>query len=382
MIFPKSQSIVKVQALDTTLQLYVKSVNFFNPVIPGHEAYNCPAMAFLVTSTTGRQILFDAGVRKDYWNYSPVVRGRFEKSVNVKGLRIDKGVDEVLIDAGVQLQNLESVVWSHWHFDHIGDMSKFPSSVKIVVGPGFTKNFLPGYPKNPDSTLLESDYSGYELSEITFSDLHIGSFKAFDYFGDGSFYLLDVPGHAIGHMCGLARTTESTFVLLGADCCHFAGSLRPSENIPLPEHLDPIAAGLDSHFPSPCPCSIFTDCHTAATEDEKRTSAYYTPSRAPGSAYADPDVAAQSIIGVKEFDALNDVLVCLAHDPSLFEVLPLLNNNATSHINDWQEKGYKEMTKWRFLNELPRGGKPGRKPIVFGYWRDGKEVTVAEALKR
>jgi hypothetical protein len=37
-------------------------------------------------------------------------------------------------------------------------MSKFPSSVKIVVGPGFTKNLLPGYPANPDSTLLESDY--------------------------------------------------------------------------------------------------------------------------------------------------------------------------------------------------------------------------------
>jgi hypothetical protein len=110
-MFPRFTSVVKVQALDTTLQLYVKSVNFFNPVIPGHEAYNCPAMAFLVTSATGRQILFDAGVRKDYWNYSPVVRGRFEKGVNVKGLRIDKGVDEVLIDAGVQLQDLESVIW-------------------------------------------------------------------------------------------------------------------------------------------------------------------------------------------------------------------------------------------------------------------------------
>ncbi len=30
---------------------------------------------------------------------------------------------------------------------------------------------------------------------------------AVDYFGDGSFLPLDGPGHAIGHLCGLARTT-------------------------------------------------------------------------------------------------------------------------------------------------------------------------------
>jgi hypothetical protein len=60
----------------------------------------------------------------------------------------------------------------------------------------------------------------------------IGKFYALDYFRDGSFYLLDVPGHAIGHMCGFARATATTFVLLGADACHFAGSLRPSPYIP------------------------------------------------------------------------------------------------------------------------------------------------------
>jgi hypothetical protein len=48
---------------------------------------------------------------------------------------------------------------SHWHFDHIGDMSKFPNSVNNVVGPGFKENLLPGYPSNPDSALLESDYA-------------------------------------------------------------------------------------------------------------------------------------------------------------------------------------------------------------------------------
>lgn len=75
------------------------------------------------------------------------------------------------------------------------------------------------------------------------------------------------------------------------------------------------------------------------------------------------------------------MFVCLAHDPSLFEVLPLMNTGGES-INGWKEKGWKEQTRWMFLNELPRGGKPGRDPLVFGFWRDGKRVSVEEALRR
>ncbi|CZR60793.1 uncharacterized protein PAC_10689 [Phialocephala subalpina] len=241
---PSSSSRCILRAIDTTLQLYVKSVNFLRPVIPGHEIYNCPNMAFLITyQKSGKKVLFDAGGRKVYWNFGPAVRERFRKGVNVKGPRCEKGVDKVLHEAGMKLEDVESVIWSHWHFDHIGEMSKFPTTTNIIAN-------------------LEPDY-----------------------FGDRSFYLLDVPGHATGHMCGLVRTTRTTFVLLGADTCHFAGSLRPSPCIPLPTILNHSTSGLDKSFPSPCPCEMFMDRHPAENAEEKRISAYYTASRAPGSAY-------------------------------------------------------------------------------------------------
>ena len=371
-----------VQPLDTTLALYVKSLNFLNPVIPGHEAYNCPTMAFLVTSpSTGRKVLFDAGGRKDYWNYSPLVDARFKNGVNVLGFKCEKGVNEVLTDAGVELESLDAVVWSHWHFDHTGDMSRFPSSTKIIVGEGFKANLLPGYPANPKSPLLESDYEGHDLVEITFDDaFRIGDFRAFDYFGDGSFYLLDVPGHAIGHMCGLARTTEDTFLLMGADTCHFAGALRPTAEVPLPETLEPQAWGLDSNFPAPCPCTIFTDCHPCGDVEKRPTKPWYTASKAAGSAYVDPDTANKSITSLQAFDADPNVFVCLAHDPGLFEILPLLNQDPSCSVNDWQAKKYKEMSRWRFLNELPRDGKPGRPPLVMGWWKAGKQIEKMDAF--
>lgn len=47
---------------------------------------------------------------------------------------------------------------SHWHWDHIGDPSTFPSSTDLIVGPGFKEAFLPGYPTKPDSPVRESDF--------------------------------------------------------------------------------------------------------------------------------------------------------------------------------------------------------------------------------
>jgi glyoxylase-like metal-dependent hydrolase (beta-lactamase superfamily II) len=47
---------------------------------------------------------------------------------------------------------------SHWHWDHVGDASRFHPDTEIVVGPSFKKNFMPGYPIRQDAEMLESDF--------------------------------------------------------------------------------------------------------------------------------------------------------------------------------------------------------------------------------
>lgn len=89
----------------------------------------------------------------------------------------------------------------------------------------------------------------------------------------------------------------------------------------------------------------------------------------------DPKVANESIKGLEEFDADPDVFICLAHDTGLLGILLFLNNSM-EEIGDWKIKGYKEKTKWRFLNELPRNGKQGRRRLVNGFWRDGKQLAT------
>lgn len=67
-----------------------------------------------------------------------------------------------------------------------------------MVGPGFKETELPGYPENPKAKILQADYEGRTLRQIDFDaeskGLTIGGFKAVDWFGDGSLYLLHTPG--------------------------------------------------------------------------------------------------------------------------------------------------------------------------------------------
>lgn len=72
-------------------------------------------------------------------------------------------------------------------------MELFPKSTQLVVGPGFKESpiLLPGFPHNPDSPIDAAAIKDRTLTEVGFENgLEIGGFRAHDFFGDGSFYLL------------------------------------------------------------------------------------------------------------------------------------------------------------------------------------------------
>lgn len=157
---------------------------------------------------------------------------------------------------------------------------------------------------------------------------------------------------------------------MGGDICHFSGDFRPSPKISLPDPVPGEYLDAATFFPKPCPCSLFTDHHTrvaaSAPEHEKRITPFYEVTDHPKSAYVDPPVAAESVRRMQNFDDSADVLVCIAHDPVLLDVLPTLNKDPYEDLNNWKEKGWKKRCHWGWLNELPRNGKPGRVTLVEG----------------
>jgi glyoxylase-like metal-dependent hydrolase (beta-lactamase superfamily II) len=164
-----SNSTVRLRAIDAKTQMCVSSKGFIQPIIPGFEILNLTSITFLVEHLTlQKKILFDCGARKDFENFSPRIKERL--NLNVKGLKIEKDVHEIVQEAGVGLEELDATIWSHWHWDHHGAPEKYSSNTEIVVGPGFKKNFMPGYPTIPDAIFLDANFETRKVREIDFSD--------------------------------------------------------------------------------------------------------------------------------------------------------------------------------------------------------------------
>lgn len=153
-LVPKAGNTVRVRAIDTTTNQVVDTRAFIEPVHQGHETLNLPTLAFLVEhDELGKRVLFDCGGRKDYQKFSPGVLKKMDELLF--SISVEKDVNEILEEAGIALDSIDSMIWSHWHWDHHGAPELFPKSVEIVVGPGFKELFMPGFPTRPDAILAD-----------------------------------------------------------------------------------------------------------------------------------------------------------------------------------------------------------------------------------
>ncbi|KAJ7626806.1 hypothetical protein FB45DRAFT_1081614 [Roridomyces roridus] len=351
---PTSSATVDVRVFNVGFNHLTNATHTFaTPVVPGHESVVFPMYSFLIEHKAARsgettRLMFDLGIRKDPENLAPGI-GAFYASGLAFVTGEDKDITEQLEDGGIPLSSIDAVIWSRmfWnnaHTDHIGDMSKFPNSTGIVYGPGTN---TATFPSDPNSTLLESDFAGHNTTELDYSKskLVFSGLPAIDYFGDGSFYLLNTPGHLAGHISALARVTPTSFISLGGDTFHHAGQARPQPNLqkafPCPHHLLEAARThvSTSFFWSP-------ETKPEAFDLASRPQQMLAISDLPDSFYADPAAAAVSLQKVVNFDADEDVLVLVAHDASVVGSLPFFPKS----LNGWKDQGLKQSMVWSFID--------------------------------
>ncbi|KAI9170818.1 Cytochrome P450 monooxygenase mpaDE [Paramyrothecium foliicola] len=347
---PSSSTTVEVRLIDTKFEVDFigPPPKFYEPETPGFKDFTLPIYAFLI-SHGDRHLLFDAGMRRDPQNCAPVVAKMASQSMRFH--EVDHDVASILDNdtrLGVRSTDIEALIWSHTHFDHIGDPSRFPSTTNLIVGPGVKATIEVGYPTKEDAMTLDSDVAGREVLEVNFgSGLVVAGFPAYDYFGDGSFYLLDAPGHAQGHMCALARTThdtisgKSTFVYLGADACHHPGLLRPTEFLPLPRSINPSPFASQRATATGCPGHTLQALLTHGEPNKPVFQLSNNPM------CLDHQTALATVRKMQEVDALGNVFILLAHDASILSEVPVFPET----VNPWYSEGWHNLTRWRFFSD-------------------------------
>ncbi|KAF9889088.1 hypothetical protein FE257_008065 [Aspergillus nanangensis] len=346
---PKSCATVGISVIDTTTYLNnLDPALVIDPVYQGHGKISMPSFSFLIHhAASDTRVLFDLGLRKNWATHlSPHLREV------ILGLPFDiaceKDTADILADHGPPPLGPR------------GRPDQVPLSTKIVTGPGYTAKYLPGWPEDPTASETTSDlYDGRSVVEITFEEpasLTICDYRAVDYFGDGSFYLLDSPGHTTGHLTALARTTTTsassaeetdTFIFLAADTVHHAAVFRPTDFFPLPDELRPIPGHAD--MGSCCASGLYRTAHRLLEKDPPKASTTPFCLMPPGNPYdEDHGEAERTVKKMLPFDGDPDVFTIFSHDDTLLGAIDLFPMSA----NHWKAMGWKERCHWRFLRSM------------------------------
>ena len=212
-----------------------------------------PSMCFLIThqtttSSTPTRLVFDLGLKRDLSKYSSGMQAHI---ANRQPIHTSLDVHSSLISGGLDpAKDINMVILSHTHWDHIGLPSDYPSA-NFLVGSGTLHTVTHGashYPASMfeveplplDRTLEFPCADGAPNPEFAcLKDRQVQKeWKAvstlphcIDLFEDGSVFVVDAPGHLQGHANLLCRISEKKWVYLGGDCCHDARILTGEKGV-------------------------------------------------------------------------------------------------------------------------------------------------------
>lgn len=239
-----SHGYVTVHALSSG-HLTLPEYQFIHPVSQDKRR-TVPSLAFLIqhqNPRTGRvtRIVFDLGLRRDVKRYSHPIQQHIKTR---QPMTTDPDVTKSLAQGGLSPQDIDYVIYSHVHWDHIGEPRDFHTST-FIIGHGasalltdkpsslrgghsfFEPDLLPeGRTIELSDPTLQAPSKGDTVVKPGVVNFN-GSWKAYgilprtlDVFNDGSLLIVNAPGHLVGHINLLARTSSSHQVYMAGDACH------------------------------------------------------------------------------------------------------------------------------------------------------------------
>ncbi|KAM0713411.1 hypothetical protein Q7P37_010373 [Cladosporium fusiforme] len=234
---------------------------FVTPLDDAESRKTVPSLSFLIAHTdqsTGNvtRLVFDLGIRKRLEDYPKKI---YEHASTRHPLTGAPDVVSSLQSGGLGPEDIDGVIFSHLHWDHVGTPSDFEMAA-YIIGPGAGElingaqqngshnHFEPGLldpsrtielrptdgsagpSKAPSSTLSPHLHSMAERLSKPWQ--RKGQFEhALDVFGDSSLHIVSAPGHLPGHINLLCRTESAGHVYLAGDACHDARLLTGEKEV-------------------------------------------------------------------------------------------------------------------------------------------------------
>jgi hypothetical protein len=75
----------------------------------GPESDRAPSLSFFIEHSSGRRLVWDLGIRKDWQGYAPVI-ANYIPTRNYK-IEVPKNVIEILEEGGISGKSIEAVIW-------------------------------------------------------------------------------------------------------------------------------------------------------------------------------------------------------------------------------------------------------------------------------
>ncbi|BCE03139.1 MBL fold metallo-hydrolase [Marinicellulosiphila megalodicopiae] len=200
-----------------------------------------PAGVAVIQHPTQGYILFDTGYHPDFHKSTRTFPERFYALATPCHLHANEKILEQLEALDIQKNDVKHLLLSHFHADHIAGMVDFSESIIHChkAGLDYMENsnrinrVRKGYLKNLVPKQAYDQFSFFESFETDIADIlnlpeKIGLY-VLDWFKDQSLYVVNLPGHAAGHI-GLLVRLQDTFVFLLADACWLKESLSKRIN--------------------------------------------------------------------------------------------------------------------------------------------------------
>lgn len=169
------------------------------------ERRRFPSGVFLYDGEDGRRVLFDTGYSTGEWGTG--WRGSVYRRLLPPLVDDEDDVASRLREDGVDPASVTHVVLSHLHPDHVGGVRRFPGAT-FVVSAGLQRTLAAPTLRSGVLTGLLPEWFGDATRVLRDDEFSLRTVRgvevaAVDLFGDDRYLVVDLPGHADGHIGAL-----------------------------------------------------------------------------------------------------------------------------------------------------------------------------------